>query len=299
MNRKHTEINPGEVYGRWIVIGRDTKNKRQAYNCTCACGNPNIKSVQAASLRNGHSKSCGCLRSDTVIKSKTIHGDGSMARGRHTLYIAYNEMLQANKVYNVHTSPWESYTAFKLWAYDNGWRQGLKLGRKNITLPSDQDNCYFGTSEQILSNKSNTVLIYAFGESKTAVQWSHDPRCCIAETTLIERLLYGIPAEEAITTPPRSNNAMPYIAPFYSDAFNCWCCCRKDALEYLDVGKSRLHWITKQGLLHNYEYPQWKRCKYYKVPELILLKSIAKTMPLMAQSKDKVSKSRSAKVAKE
>lgn len=53
-------------FGRLVVLERDfsrkTKNTSAYWFCQCDCGN--IKSINGASLRNGQTKSCGCLREE-------------------------------------------------------------------------------------------------------------------------------------------------------------------------------------------------------------------------------------------
>lgn len=53
----------GRTFGRWTVLHRDpsrkTKNCSVYWACLCECGSE--KSVSAASLKSGDSKSCGCL----------------------------------------------------------------------------------------------------------------------------------------------------------------------------------------------------------------------------------------------
>lgn len=51
----------GLVYGRWTVLKRDSSNPRN-YICKCECGT--VKSVFGGSLKNGASKSCGCLKNE-------------------------------------------------------------------------------------------------------------------------------------------------------------------------------------------------------------------------------------------
>lgn len=51
----------GQMFGRLKIIGRDedrNQGRRAHWLCECACGNR--ISVDGASLRNGHTKSCGC-----------------------------------------------------------------------------------------------------------------------------------------------------------------------------------------------------------------------------------------------
>lgn len=60
----------GQKFNRWTVIKRADKNKWEAYlwECLCDCGN--VELVTGPSLKNGTSKSCGCLQ----IESATTHG---------------------------------------------------------------------------------------------------------------------------------------------------------------------------------------------------------------------------------
>lgn len=52
----------GQVFNHLTVIERDFSKKGTYWLCKCDCGNPNLKSVRACNLKNGNTKSCGCLR---------------------------------------------------------------------------------------------------------------------------------------------------------------------------------------------------------------------------------------------
>lgn len=45
------------------------------------------------------------------------------------------------------------------------------------------------------------VLLTAYGETKCALDWWRDPRCCVKYTTLMHRLSKGWALETALTTP--------------------------------------------------------------------------------------------------
>ena len=80
----------GQRFGRLVVLsyaGRDTnpdvaRAKHHRWNCACACGE--ITSVTGDSLVTGHSRSCGCLRSELVAAKNTTHGES-----RNYLYVIY------------------------------------------------------------------------------------------------------------------------------------------------------------------------------------------------------------------
>ena len=57
----------GQKFGMLTVIEEHPKIKnRTAWLCKCECGNQ--KAVITKSLRNGNTKSCGCLHKKTVSK---------------------------------------------------------------------------------------------------------------------------------------------------------------------------------------------------------------------------------------
>lgn len=55
-----------QTFGRWTVLSRASNNKRgeTMWNCRCECGKEKV--VNGYSLRNGASKSCGCLQKEIV-----------------------------------------------------------------------------------------------------------------------------------------------------------------------------------------------------------------------------------------
>lgn len=52
----------GQTFGRWTVLGRaaNSKGGKTRFNCQCTCGQH--KTVIGLHLRNGQTKSCGCLQ---------------------------------------------------------------------------------------------------------------------------------------------------------------------------------------------------------------------------------------------
>lgn len=57
----------GNRYGRLRVVSYAGTNGHNAlWNCVCDCGNKCVK--LGVMLRSGHTKSCGCLHSETLSK---------------------------------------------------------------------------------------------------------------------------------------------------------------------------------------------------------------------------------------
>jgi hypothetical protein len=102
----------GQSYGRFTVITREANTpKGQArWKCLCSCGNEAV--VTAAKLRNGHTKSCGCLRieiSPLNVKRKAL-----------------GEALK--------TTEWRSWAAMKHRCYTLSHKHFALYGGRDITV---------------------------------------------------------------------------------------------------------------------------------------------------------------------
>lgn len=64
----------GKKFGRWTVIRREENNARNrtVWLCKCDCGTE--RKVLGSVLKNGRSRSCGCLTVDVFVKRNTKHG---------------------------------------------------------------------------------------------------------------------------------------------------------------------------------------------------------------------------------
>jgi hypothetical protein len=65
-------VNPGEVYNRLTVLYETYPyitpqgKKIRMFNCSCSCGSNKIIRARAYDLKNHHTKSCGCLKVETI-----------------------------------------------------------------------------------------------------------------------------------------------------------------------------------------------------------------------------------------
>ena len=55
----------GKVFGRLQVLSR---NQKDYWKCVCNCGNTSVIVRSGKLLRNGQSKSCGCLQKENAIR---------------------------------------------------------------------------------------------------------------------------------------------------------------------------------------------------------------------------------------
>ena len=91
----------------------------------------------------------------------------------------------------------EDFHAFKLWALQNGYKEGLTLDRIDNNKGYYPENCRWVTMKVQNNNKSNNRLITYKEQTKTLAQWSEE--LGINKTTLHNRLTYyGWSIEEAL-----------------------------------------------------------------------------------------------------
>lgn len=73
---KRIEVNPGDIFGRWTVIEEIIKRRNikgrldRFFFCECSCPLKTRRIVDFSRLRDGSSKSCGCLKRELTMKRK-------------------------------------------------------------------------------------------------------------------------------------------------------------------------------------------------------------------------------------
>ena len=156
----------GKKYGRWTVIRRDTndKNNRSRWVCECECGN--TKTLKLCDLRNGRSKSCGCLRRENTSKMFSSH-----QKTNTRLYRIWASMK--NRCLNPNASRYKdwggrgitvceewknNFIAFYEWAMTNGYSDNLSIDRIDNDKGYSPDNCRWATlTEQMRNTRRSHV----------------------------------------------------------------------------------------------------------------------------------------------
>jgi hypothetical protein len=177
--------------------------------CLCDCGTR--RTVTAGNLVNGHSRSCGCTIGESAAVRFRVHGE----HGTH-LYWVWSSMIQ--RCTNPASRGWKSYgargigvgeewrdfRAFRAWALEAGYREGLWIERLDNDGDYCPENCTWETPRRQANNTRTNRFVEAWGETKTLADWAEDRRCVVGYYTLFSPLRkLGWPAEKAITTPPQ------------------------------------------------------------------------------------------------
>jgi hypothetical protein len=139
--KKHRDLT-GEIIGNWTVLKQlpEKVHDRYQYLCRCACGTE--RTVRAAWLMNGHSRSCGCLRLEAITKSpfESVYNKLLYVaeRRKHTVDLSYEDYLVFTHVKECHYCGANLYWR-KVYAY--GKPGGHNLDRKDNSLGYSVDNC--------------------------------------------------------------------------------------------------------------------------------------------------------------
>ena len=167
----------GQRFGRWTVIERSKSHTNEAYwVCKCDCGT--IRSVRQLSLRQGVSRSCGCLHREEAGKQI---GDRSRTHGDFgtKLYGVWAAMKR--RCYNPNTKfyhdyggrgitvcdEWQEYIPFKEWALANGYEEGLTIDRIDVNGNYCPENCRWITQREQCYNTRKTRFVEYKGKKYT------------------------------------------------------------------------------------------------------------------------------------
>lgn len=113
-------------------------------------------------------------------------------------------------------SEWDDYKNFYEWSIANGYKYGLAIDRIDNDGMYSPENCRWVTHKVNANNTSKNLVLEAFGEFKSASEWSDDIRCAVPLNTLYQRIENGWGSESAIITPSkRKSTGRPLTFDWY------------------------------------------------------------------------------------
>lgn len=198
----------GQRFGRLVVEGfaYTNKHRRSMWVCKCDCGQEKIVDIQH--LKNGLTKSCGCLKVDRCKERDFTHGYTGTR-----LYNIWCGMIDRTERSNNHAyknyggrgisicEEWRnSFEAFYQWAIRHGYQDGLSIDRIDVNGNYCPENCRWATAKTQANNMRRNAKFEYKGQTLTLQQWAE--RFHINKATLWNRLnVLGWSVEEALETP--------------------------------------------------------------------------------------------------
>lgn len=210
---KGTDIT-GQKFGRLTVLKRmdriDSQGRR-LYECLCECGK--VTYVNSHDLKNGSTKSCGCLGAELFLSRITKHG-----AYKTRLYKVWGDMKnRCTNKNNDHykdyggrgitvCDDWMRFESFRDWAFSHGYDEYAKFGvctldRIDVNGNYCPENCRWVDAKTQSNNKRTNVYLEFDGQRHTISEWSEITG--IGKTVIRQRILSGWDVEKALTTIPK------------------------------------------------------------------------------------------------
>jgi hypothetical protein len=159
-----------------VMLDVGYSHGQQSYLCSCDCGNKLV--IAGQRIRNGQSKSCGCLaRKQTSQRHKT-HGLSKTPEYRAWAKIKMRCTNPNDPNFYRYGGRGvgmcdEWYNSFEQFYKDLGKRpNGMSLDRIDNNQGYSKDNCRWATPQQQAANRELSIVIDYDGKSMCLKEWS-------------------------------------------------------------------------------------------------------------------------------
>lgn len=168
-------------FGLLLVTGRatNTAHGHPRWEYLCDCGSAGV--TAGNNLRNGSSKSCGCVAAEKARERNTTHGHNTRA-ARSATYTVWSNMLQrvadASR-HNYHRYGGRGITVCERWREFRNFLEdmgaspdGMEIDRENNALGYFPGNCRWLPRKTNQRNRDNNHLIEWDGRQVTVAEAS-------------------------------------------------------------------------------------------------------------------------------
>lgn len=201
----------GKRFGYLIVkrYSHTNKHRNAIWECLCDCGKTTF--LRSAVLRNGHTRSCGCLRRDLVSRRNKKHGLCS-----ERIYRIWQDMKK-----RCYDKNWRQYKdwggrgikvcgewrddfiSFYNWAIANGYKDNLTIERIDNDGNYEPDNCTFIEFKKQSKNRRNVHLLTFRNKTMCLSEWAK--RLKVPYERIRRRYAQGWSARDIILKPKQVN----------------------------------------------------------------------------------------------
>lgn len=159
----------GKIFGKLTVLSFSHTSKYAYWNCQCECGNECI--LAGFRLRNGNTKSCGCLSKSR----KGLSTSPTYRSWKAMIQRCYDKNVEHYKRYGAKgitvCERWKN--SFEFFLQDMGQRpENCSLDRIDSHNGYEIDNCKWSTpKEQARESRFN---ITCFGKTQSLIDWEKE-----------------------------------------------------------------------------------------------------------------------------
>lgn len=195
------------TFGRLTVLEKSSQDKHghTHWVCVCVCGKTKI--IDGGALKRGLTLSCGCLGDE---KRKT----SSLRHGAANTKLAWIRTSMIQRCTNPKSVSYKYYggrgisvcedwsnnpTSFYVWAYSNGYKDGLSIDRIDNDGNYEPRNCrWVPKKDQVLNTRKVKFLSYK-GETLHISEWAR--RFGLTSSIISGRLKRGWSIKETLEFP--------------------------------------------------------------------------------------------------
>lgn len=170
----------GKKFGTLTVLKRLSVNRHgeMTWLCQCDCGN--TREATSNKLTHGDTISCKECRYKKVASKNYKHGMEPI-RLWHVYYHMIGRCENPNtpmyyryggRGISVCEEWKESFTSFRAWALNNGYKNGLTIERINNDGNYCPENCRWATVTEQANNRSTNRMVTVNGEEDTLANWA-------------------------------------------------------------------------------------------------------------------------------
>lgn len=210
-----TTASIGDVFGQLTVIAYGVRDRhgRLLRVCQCYCGV--VLPVFAGHLRDGHTRSCGCLELQSRQGRNANRAALAAARGRYhrghpTTYSTWRAMIY--RCENERYRDYPKYGGRGIYVCDR-WRESfdaflgdmgprpprMTIDRIDVNGNYEPGNCRWATSKVQSNNRRHHYRLTRSGVTKTLAEWAREAG--LQAGTVRRRLRCGWDVDRALTEP--------------------------------------------------------------------------------------------------
>lgn len=195
----------GQMFGRLAVFGYAGLFPKSYWFCKCECGN--IAKVNANSLKNGATTSCGCLKNELLIKRNTTHGYTKRGQIAENFYTWSGMLKRCQNPNSPNFNDYggrgitvcERWQKFENFLEDMGEKpEGLTLERIDNNKGYYKENCRWATRKEQANNTRKNIRLTYNGKTQSVIQWAKEMG--MSQNVIYYRISSGWPVEKTLTT---------------------------------------------------------------------------------------------------